>query len=109
LNLTVEIDGMSLDELAKSFGQLMDRQIVDKTGISGRFNFRLEFAPDQATPRLFRRSGHDAGAGQPATAADPSGPSIFTAFQEQLGLKLDPAKGPSEFFVIDRVERPSEN
>ena len=108
LNLTVEIDGMSLDELAKSFGQLMDRQIVDKTGISGRFNFRLEFAPDQATPRLFRRSG-DAGAGQPATAADPSGPSIFTAFQEQLGLKLDPAKGPSEFFVIDRVERPSEN
>ncbi len=108
LNLTVEIDGMNLDELSKSFGQLMDRPIIDKTGISGRFDVRLQFTPDETTPRLFRRSG-DAGGGQPATAADPSGPSIFTAFQEQLGLKLDPAKGPSEFFVVDHVERPSAN
>jgi uncharacterized protein (TIGR03435 family) len=105
-NLTLEISGMSLEELAKSFGQLMDRPIIDQTGISGLFNFRLEFAPDEATPRFFRRSGD---AGQSAAAPDPSGPSIFTAFQEQLGLKLDPAKGPSEIFVIDRVERPSEN
>ena len=63
------------------------------------FDFHLEFAPDETT----------GGTAPPDVATDPSGPSIFTAMQEQLGLKLESAKGPGEVLVIDRVERPSEN
>lgn len=75
----------------------MDRLVVDKTGVTGKFDFHLEFAADQATPGLV------------AEAGDPGGPSIFTAVQEQLGLKLEPTKGPGEFLVIEHVEKPSEN
>jgi uncharacterized protein (TIGR03435 family) len=82
----------------------LDRPVIDKTGITGKFNFRIEFAPDEATPN-FRST-----AGDPAAApSDPAGPSIFTALQQQLGLKLERATGPVEFLVIDHVERPSEN
>lgn len=94
-SLKVEAQGMSLDEFAKLFldTTVLDRPVIDKTGISGRFDFHLEYTPDRfVTPD------------QPG-----GGPSIFTAMQEQLGLKLEPAKGPGEFLVIDSVERPSEN
>jgi uncharacterized protein (TIGR03435 family) len=66
--------------------------VVDKTALQGDFAFELEWTPDPS----------------PAPADD-SGPSIFTALQEQLGLKLEPQKGPVEILVIDHVERPSEN
>jgi len=83
----------------------LDRPILDKTGITGLFDFHLEYAFDQVTAAGFP--------GVPAPAAAPpdpgSAPSIFTAIQEQLGLKLEPAKGPGEFLVVDSVERPSEN
>jgi bla regulator protein BlaR1 len=81
----------------------LDRPVIDKTGITGRFNFRIEFAPDEATP-FFRTAG-----GDPAAAPEPTGPSIFTALQQQLGLKLERATGPVEFLVIDHIEKPSEN
>jgi uncharacterized protein (TIGR03435 family) len=71
----------------------LDRRVIDKTGIAGKFNFHIEFAPDEAT----------------AEPAEPAGPSIFTALQQQLGLKLERATGPVEFLVIEHVERPSEN
>jgi uncharacterized protein (TIGR03435 family) len=67
---------------------LVDRPVVDKTGIDGMFDIRLEFSTDDS---------------------DTSLPSIFTAVQEQLGLKLTPDKGPAEVLVIDHIERPSEN
>jgi uncharacterized protein (TIGR03435 family) len=77
------------------------RTVVDKTGLSGRFDFDLEFAPDQLPqgPPL-------PGAPSPPPI-DPNGPSIFTALQEQLGLKLESARGPVEVLVIDHVERPT--
>jgi uncharacterized protein (TIGR03435 family) len=64
---------------------------------------------DQAQTAMFK--GPDAGkpGAEPAPPPDSSGPSIFTAIQEQLGLKLESTKGPVEIIVIDHIERPSEN
>jgi uncharacterized protein (TIGR03435 family) len=89
--------GMSLDQASRELTRRLDRPVINRTGIPGLFDLHLEFSPDQATP------------GFPASDDPPGGPSIFTALQEQLGLKLEPAKGPGEFLVVDSVERPSEN
>jgi uncharacterized protein (TIGR03435 family) len=87
--------------LANVLSQQLGRSVVDKTGLTGTYHFNLEWTPDPSEP-------HGPGdPGQPAP--DPSGPSIFTALQEQLGLKLESQKGPVEVIVIDRVEKPSEN
>lgn len=102
---SIDAEGSTLTEFAKSLNLVVDRPVIDKTGITGRFDIHLEFAHDEATPGL-----RGLVPGTPAAAAsDPVGPTIFTAIQEQLGLKLTPAKGPVEFLVIDHVERPSEN
>jgi len=77
----------------------LDRPVVNRTGLKGRFDIHLEFAPDEAID--VRQA--------PGAAGGLSGPSIFTAVQEQLGLKLEPARGPREYLVIDRVERPLDN
>ncbi len=68
---------------------IVGRDVVDKTGITGRYNLKLQWTPDDAAAN--------------------SGPSLFTALEEQLGLKLEPAKGPVQVLVIDHVEMPSEN
>ena len=74
------------------------RLVVDKTGLSGRFAFNLTWAPDQI-PTVAPPPG--------IPPVDPNGPSLVTALQEQLGLKLESAKGPVEVLVIDSVERPT--
>jgi len=85
----------TLDRLARMLIQRLGRPVIDKTGIKGMFDFHLEFAPDETTGGTLPGGGDPAGA--PADkAADPSGPSIFTAIQEQLGLKLDSARGPAK-------------
>jgi uncharacterized protein (TIGR03435 family) len=105
--VTWEVHGATLDDLARALGGDLDRIVINKTGIAGKFDFKMEFSPDQTTVGLNDLRGPD---GPVIPPADPSGgPSIFTAIQEQLGLKLESAKGPREFIVIDRVERPSEN
>jgi uncharacterized protein (TIGR03435 family) len=101
-NRTGSWPGMSLDEFSSQYlSTILDRPVIDKTGIAGRFDLVLEYAPDDATPGPNRA---DAGPDNPT-----GGTSIFTALQEQLGLKLEPAKGSREFLIIDHVERPSEN
>jgi uncharacterized protein (TIGR03435 family) len=100
--MTITAQGMTIEAFSKLFLR-MDRPVIDKTGMEGRFDFNLDYAPDGSTPEFFRRTGQQSG------ASDPSGPSIFAALQEQLGLVLVRAKGPAEFLVIDHVERPSEN
>ena len=93
--------GVTLPELAEALTQELSRElgrdIIDKTGIKGRYDLTLKWTPDAG--------GATDGA---ATSAD-SGPSIFTAVQEQLGLKLEPAKAPVQVLVIDHAEMPSEN
>jgi bla regulator protein BlaR1 len=98
LNMTVDQQA-TLDDFIRMLTQRLDRPVIDKTGIKGMFDFHLEFAPDETA----------GGTAPPDAATDPSGPSIFTAVQEQLGLKLESAKGPGEVLVIDHVEKPSEN
>jgi uncharacterized protein (TIGR03435 family) len=84
--------GATMDTLANRLGRLppIGRPVVNQTGLTGRFDVELHFAPDQteSTP--------------PSDAI-----SIFTALQEQLGLKLESTKGPVDVFVIDRVEPPT--
>jgi uncharacterized protein (TIGR03435 family) len=98
---------IALSWFAKGFlAGYAGRQVYDKTGIplDTIYTFTLEFAPDRGTVVI---PGSDSGEGS-APSAD-SGPSLFTALQEQLGLKLEPAKGPVGRLVIDKVDRPSED
>jgi uncharacterized protein (TIGR03435 family) len=97
----IDAQAMSISEFSKIFlGGALDRPVLDQTGVAGMFDFHLEYGVDQTTDRL-RSDG--------AGAGDPGGPSIFTAVQEQLGLKLVPDRGPHEYLVIDNAERLSEN
>jgi uncharacterized protein (TIGR03435 family) len=82
-------------------GPILRRPVIDKTGFKGTFDINLEWTTDQ-NPAV----GPD---GQGQTSTDAAGPSIFTVLQEQLGLKLESAKGPVEVLVIDRVEKPDAN
>ena len=97
--------GATLDEFSKLLGLVLDRPVIDKTGIVGRFDLHLEFAIDSATPRFL--PGGDLAAMVDVASAQ-SSPSIFQAIQ-QLGLKLEPSKGQKEYIVVDHVERPLEN
>jgi len=105
-----DVLGASLDELATALGIDLDRIVINKTDIAGRFDFHMEFSPDEATAGINSMRGPDGPVVTAGSAADPpGGVSIFTSIQQQLGLKLESSKGPREFLVIDRVERPAEN
>lgn len=110
-NVALISKGGTLAEFAISFG--MDRPVLDETGLTGRFNLRLEFTPDFSTPAYMAGGSLADAAAAPSDAAAPGDPaggiSIFTALREQLGLQLQAAKGPRQFIVIDRVNRPSQN
>jgi uncharacterized protein (TIGR03435 family) len=100
-NTTLKADASTIEYVCKLLGLVLDRPVIDKTAISGKYRVYLEFAVDQATP----------GALEFPTPPSDDAPaaSIFTVVQQQLGLKLEPSKGPREFLVIDHIERPSEN
>ena len=93
--------------LAEQISLRVDREVVDKTGLQGTYDFTLHFAPERPMP--MPGAPGDSGPGGAAPPPDSSAPSFFTALQEQLGLKLEPQKGPVKILVIDSVERPSEN
>jgi bla regulator protein BlaR1 len=101
------LGGETLERFANStLSNVLDRFVMDQTGISGRFNIALQFALDDSIkPGVF-------GGGRaidPPPAGVEKAPSIFVALQEQLGLKLDKTRGRHEFLLIDHVERPSAN
>jgi uncharacterized protein (TIGR03435 family) len=88
--------GATMQQFAANLAVRSERLVVDKTGLAGRFAFTLAWTPDRMPT----------GTPPPGVPPiDPDGPSIFTALQEQLGLKLKPARGPVDVLVIDRVER----
>jgi uncharacterized protein (TIGR03435 family) len=93
---------MSSSAVANMIERFVSRPVRDETGLKGLFDLELQFVrqPLRVTPPI----------GQPdAALPDLSDQSIFTALQEQLGLKLESAKGPVEVLVIDSVQRPTEN
>jgi uncharacterized protein (TIGR03435 family) len=91
----MQIGGMPISMITGALGGMTGRSVVDRTGLSGAWDFSMTYAPDPGR-----------GAPPPdAPAADSNAPSLFTALQEQLGLKLESTKAPIEVVVIDSVER----
>jgi uncharacterized protein (TIGR03435 family) len=100
----IEVQGIDMASLANMLSQQLGRTVVDKTGLTGNYDFKLEWTPDLGQPQGPKEIG-----GAETAPPDSPGPTIFTALQEQLGLKLESTKGPVEILVIERVEKPSEN
>jgi uncharacterized protein (TIGR03435 family) len=78
---------------------ILDRPVVDKTGLTGRYDFNLVWAPDET----------QFGGEVPVASAEAPNPPLFTAMQEQLGLKLEATRGPVQALVVDKAERPLVN
>lgn len=98
------VQNATMEEFAGVMQAHLDRPVLDQTGLKGRFDFQLQWTPDE-TP--FASSG---GPGeQPKPERVDSLPDLFTAIQQQLGLKLESTKAQVDVLVIDRVEKPSEN
>jgi uncharacterized protein (TIGR03435 family) len=89
--------GLNANMIAQSLMPAAGRMVVNRTGLEGSWDFELSYAQPQRGP------------GPDAAAVDPNAPDFFTAVQEQLGLKLESAKGPVEVLVIDGAERPAED
>jgi uncharacterized protein (TIGR03435 family) len=98
--------GMSVAQLAGTLSRMpaVNRVVVDRTGLTGSFDWDLKWTPDQLQP-----AGEAPPGALPLPPIDPNGPSLFTAIQEQLGLKLESTKGPVDVLVIDRAEHPTED
>jgi bla regulator protein blaR1 len=103
-----DMKAATMADLCAGFSVLLDRQVMDETGIAGRFNMHLDLSSEDRG--LLNRPRSLPAVSDPTTPAPP--PVPFYAAKnamKKLGLSLGPAKGPGEFLVIDRVERPSEN
>ena len=95
--------------LVQQLSQQLGRPVVDKTDLKGEYDFKLVWTPQPGEGgAMFAPPGGPGGPEGPPLS-DPDGPSIFSAIQEQLGLKLESEKGPVEILVLDRVEKPTEN
>lgn len=99
-----------IKSLARVLSGQLGKQVADETGLSGTYNFTLTFAPveGQGFSAMIARLPPEVQAQIPGRT-DPNGPSIFTAVQEQLGLRLEARKVPSETIVIDAARRPADN
>ena len=101
------VGGSTLAQFANSLGMFAGRVVQDRTGLAGSYDFNLTWTPDQMPQR-----SPGAPDGPPqfnGVAVDPNGPSLFTAVQEQLGLRLDSQRGPVDVVVIDRADKPVED
>lgn len=92
---TLKGQSVGVGMLALNLSNQLGRRVIDKTGLDGKYDFELKWTTDPSAA--------------PLAPGDPDGPSIFTALQEQLGLRLEADKGAVEILVIDKAERPSNN
>ena len=100
-------EAVDMSDLVLFVANWTDRPVVDKTGLTGIYDFTVEWRPDEYQVSMFQEMRVPEGLGAPAP--DWQGPTLFTALEEQLGLKLDSQKTPVEVLAIERVERPSAN
>jgi len=91
--------GVDMPGLAAYIGTSPGRMVIDRTGVTGRFDVDLTYTPSFATSEALAQRG-----GTPPPGVDPSGPNLITALLEQLGLKLEPIRAPIGVVVIDRLE-----
>ena len=103
----IESTGADIHGLSRILSAQLHRTVIDKTGLTGSFDYKLDWTPDDA-PQGMAKAG-DAGPGENANSQDNVGPSLFTAIEEQLGLKLESSKGPVDVVVIDALEQPTAN
>lgn len=112
---SLDFEDSTMAMFVRILSQSLGRTVVDKTGLTGHYNFKLHWAADMGGMMAGAPGPggpEPPGGGASAVAAPPpapSGPSIFTAIQEQIGLKLKPEKGPVPVLVIDEIEPPSAN
>ncbi len=102
---TLKATSISMKRFAEALSTALGSIVVDQTGIEGNYDVSFQWTPDSSEPRM-SKSGEPLPA--PPSDAVP-GPSIFTALQEKLGLKLESRKVPVEVIVIERASRPTEN
>jgi bla regulator protein blaR1 len=101
----LESTGTGIPFLVHVLSSQLGRTVVDKTGLTGNYDYTLQWTPDDmGTPMA-----GDAGPGKGDISPDAGGPTLFTALEEQLGLKLESQKGTVDVIVIDHIDAPSEN
>lgn len=113
----LNVQRSSTEMLAKSLADSLGRPVIDRTGLTKNYDFELNWTPEPGEGGNFGPGGPGGPGGPPppgeklerTSTPDLSGPSIFTAVQEQLGLKLESTKGPVPMIVIDKMEKPSAN
>jgi uncharacterized protein (TIGR03435 family) len=101
----LEAVGLYVDLFTKGLAGLLGRHVKDETGLTGPFDFKMTWTPDSST----QLPGKVAAPQEPANADADGGTPIVTALTEQLGLRLEAKKGPVPVYVVEKVERPSEN
>ena len=105
---SLEANGGTTEFLAHALSNMVGRTVVNKTGLTGNYDYKLNWTRDEGSmPRM-----GPAGGGPPPQGdapVDPNGPTLFTALQEQLGLKLQSEKGKVDVIVIDHIDLPTEN
>ena len=95
----------NLHGLVRILSTVLGRTVIDSTGLKGDFDYKLDWTPDDVGLAM-ARSGD---AAPLANETENAGPSLFTALEEELGLRLEATKGPVEVVVVDRLEQPSAN
>ena len=94
------MSGQALGSFVSLLPQFVDRQVIDRTGLTGIYDLTLKWTPEAIPSALGLPQA-------PLPPPDPDAPNIFTVVQEQLGLKLEAGRGPVEVIVIDRLEKPT--